>query len=85
MGGFHCNFEGMRFDSITFEDTEFDDSEFESVIFLRNYFKRCKFNNLITNVLTRATRMKNCDLTNARILDKNFRENDELDFFDCKF
>lgn len=80
-----CNFEGMRFDSITFEDTEFNNSEFESVIFLRNYFERCKFNNLITNVLTRATRMKNCDFRNARILDKNFKESDDLDFFDCKF
>ena len=75
----------MRFDSITFEDTEFNNSEFESVIFLRNYFERCRFNNLITNVLMRASRIKKCDFTNARILDKNFKENDDLDFFECKF
>ena len=29
--------------------------------------------------------MKKCDFTNARILDKNFKENDDLDFFECKF
>ena len=80
-----CYFNNMRFDLVTFEDSEFNNSHFESVIFIRNYFIRCTFNNIITNVLKLATRMKNCDFTNARILDKNFKESDDLDFFDCKF